>query len=157
MKTASNQHWHYFQLTLQLFQLLTVFTTATSVTPKHCQQKNIFTSNKYVNIIHAETLILNTFILLGKSVKNKFLFMGLPITASCDAAWNRTRVCSDTSSTEMQCLRPLLPSGAQHQWYSLSWWFVFRIMFYSFYLYFFILLNYFIYLTRGKATTEGQR
>ena len=29
--------------------------------------------------------------------------MGLPITAGCDTAWNRTRVCSDASSTEMQC------------------------------------------------------
>ena len=28
--------------------------------------------------------------------------MGLPITVSCDTAWNRTRVCSDASSTEMQ-------------------------------------------------------
>jgi hypothetical protein len=33
--------------------------------------------------------------------------MGLPIMASCDTAWNQTRVCSDTSSTEMQCIRPL--------------------------------------------------
>ena len=31
--------------------------------------------------------------------------MELPITASCDTAWNWTRLCSDTSSTEMQCLR----------------------------------------------------
>jgi hypothetical protein len=38
--------------------------------------------------------------------------MGLPITASCDTAWNSTRVCSDTSGTEMQCLRPLRHSGA---------------------------------------------
>ncbi|KAM9407695.1 uncharacterized protein ACWYII_027526 isoform 1-T2 [Salvelinus alpinus] len=37
--------------------------------------------------------------------------MGLPITASCDLAWNRTRVCSDASSTEMECLRPLSNSG----------------------------------------------
>jgi hypothetical protein len=37
--------------------------------------------------------------------------MGLPITADCDTAWNRTRVCSDTSNTEMQCLRPRSPSG----------------------------------------------
>jgi hypothetical protein len=35
--------------------------------------------------------------------------MALPITASRDTAWNRTRVCSDASSTEMQCLRPLSP------------------------------------------------
>ena len=27
-------------------------------------------------------------------------------------AWNRTRVCSDASSPEMQCLRPLRHSGA---------------------------------------------
>uniref|UniRef100_A0A4W5PBU5 Rab effector MyRIP/Melanophilin domain-containing protein n=1 Tax=Hucho hucho TaxID=62062 RepID=A0A4W5PBU5_9TELE len=33
--------------------------------------------------------------------------MGLPIMAGCDTAWNRTRVCNDTSNTEMQCLRPL--------------------------------------------------
>jgi hypothetical protein len=33
--------------------------------------------------------------------------MGLPITAGCDTAWNQTRVCSDASSTEMQCLGPL--------------------------------------------------
>jgi hypothetical protein len=33
--------------------------------------------------------------------------MGLPITAGCDTAWNQTRVCSDASSTEMQCLRLL--------------------------------------------------
>ena len=39
--------------------------------------------------------------------------MGLPITASRDTTWNRTRVFSDTSSTEMQCLRPLHHSGAQ--------------------------------------------
>uniref|UniRef100_A0A4W5R601 Uncharacterized protein n=1 Tax=Hucho hucho TaxID=62062 RepID=A0A4W5R601_9TELE len=31
--------------------------------------------------------------------------MALPITAGCDTAWNRTRVCSDASSTEMQYLR----------------------------------------------------
>ena len=30
--------------------------------------------------------------------------MGLPITAACDTAWNQTRVCSDASNTEMQCL-----------------------------------------------------
>ena len=71
---------------------------------------------------------LPSFFKLGKSVKNKFLFtmtaypgqrrpiarspMGLPIMAGCDSAWNRTRVCSDASSTELQCLRPLLHSGA---------------------------------------------
>ena len=38
--------------------------------------------------------------------------MGLPITAGCDTAWNQTRVGSDASSTEMQCLRPLRYSGA---------------------------------------------
>ena len=38
--------------------------------------------------------------------------MGLPITAGCDTAQDLTRVCSDTSSTEMQCLRPLRQSGA---------------------------------------------
>ena len=38
--------------------------------------------------------------------------MGLPIMAGCDTAWNQTRVCSDASSTEMQCLRPLRHSGA---------------------------------------------
>ena len=38
--------------------------------------------------------------------------MGLPITGSCDTAWNQTRVCSDASSTEMQSLRLLHHSGA---------------------------------------------
>ena len=33
--------------------------------------------------------------------------MTLPIMAGCDTAWNRTRVCSEPSSTEMQCLRLL--------------------------------------------------
>ena len=33
--------------------------------------------------------------------------MGLPIMAGCDSAWNLTRVSSDASSMEMQCLRPL--------------------------------------------------
>ena len=33
-----------------------------------------------------------------------FVLPLLPITASCDTAWNRTWVCSDASSTEMQCL-----------------------------------------------------
>ena len=36
---------------------------------------------------------------------------GLPITAGCDTALGRTRVFSDTSNTEMQCLRPLRHSG----------------------------------------------
>ena len=63
------------------------------------------------------------------SVKTKFFFamtaypgpnpdrpivrrpMGLPITASCDTAWNQTRVC-----TEMQCLRPLHHPGALLRW-----------------------------------------
>ena len=38
---------------------------------------------------------------------------GLPITAGCDTARDQTRVCSDTSSTEMQCLKLLhhLPEG----------------------------------------------
>ena len=38
--------------------------------------------------------------------------MGLPITAGCDTAWNRTRVCSDAPSTDMQCFIPLPHSGA---------------------------------------------
>ena len=38
--------------------------------------------------------------------------MGLPITAGCDIAQDRTRVCSDASSTEMQSLRLLHHSGA---------------------------------------------
>ena len=38
--------------------------------------------------------------------------MGLPITAGCDTAWYRTRVCSDASRTEMQCIRSLPDSGA---------------------------------------------
>ena len=37
--------------------------------------------------------------------------MGFPIAAGCDTAWNRTRVCSDASSTEIQCLRLLRHSG----------------------------------------------
>uniref|UniRef100_A0A674BYQ5 Nfe2 like bZIP transcription factor 2a n=2 Tax=Salmo trutta TaxID=8032 RepID=A0A674BYQ5_SALTR len=37
--------------------------------------------------------------------------MGLPITDGYDTAWNQTKVCSDASSTEMQCLRPLRHSG----------------------------------------------
>jgi hypothetical protein len=53
-----------------------------------------------------------TSIELGKSAKNK-TSMGIPITASCDTAWNRTRVSSDASSTEMQCLIMLRHSGAQ--------------------------------------------
>ena len=60
------------------------------------------------------------FIYLGKSVKNKILIyndglhqpnlddagtivrraLGLPITAGCDTAWNRNRVCSDASSSD---------------------------------------------------------
>ena len=32
--------------------------------------------------------------------------------AGCDTAWNQTRVCSDASSTEMQCPRPLAPLGS---------------------------------------------
>ena len=40
--------------------------------------------------------------------------MGLPIMSDCDTAWNRTRVCSDASSTEIQCLRPLRHYGALH-------------------------------------------
>ena len=40
--------------------------------------------------------------------------MGLPITVSCDTAWNQTRVCSDASSTEMmKCLLLLQHSGAK--------------------------------------------
>ena len=46
--------------------------------------------------------------------------MGLPITASCDTAWNQTRVCSDTSSIEMQCLSTLPHSGALHTVYTQS-------------------------------------
>uniref|UniRef100_A0A8C8D848 Synaptic Ras GTPase activating protein 1b n=1 Tax=Oncorhynchus tshawytscha TaxID=74940 RepID=A0A8C8D848_ONCTS len=37
--------------------------------------------------------------------------MGLPITAGCDTAWEKTRVCSDASSLAMQCLRLLRHSG----------------------------------------------
>ena len=37
--------------------------------------------------------------------------MGLPVTTGCDTAWDRTQVCSDTSSTAMQCLRLLRNSG----------------------------------------------
>ena len=34
-----------------------------------------------------------------------------PFAAGCDTAWNRTKICSDTASTVMQCLRPLHHSG----------------------------------------------
>uniref|UniRef100_A0A8C7FFT9 Arf-GAP with GTPase, ANK repeat and PH domain-containing protein 3 n=2 Tax=Oncorhynchus kisutch TaxID=8019 RepID=A0A8C7FFT9_ONCKI len=37
--------------------------------------------------------------------------MGLPISDGCDTARDRTRVCSDASNTEMQCLRPLRHSA----------------------------------------------
>jgi hypothetical protein len=37
--------------------------------------------------------------------------MRLPITAGWDTAQDRIRVCSDASSTEMQCLRPLRQPG----------------------------------------------
>ena len=37
--------------------------------------------------------------------------MGLPITSGCDTARDRTWICSDASSTVMQCLRPLRHSG----------------------------------------------
>ena len=37
--------------------------------------------------------------------------MGLPVAAGCDTARDDTRVCSDASSTAMQYLRPLSPSG----------------------------------------------
>ena len=37
--------------------------------------------------------------------------MGLQITAGCDTALDRTWVCSDASSNELQCLRPLCHSG----------------------------------------------
>jgi hypothetical protein len=33
--------------------------------------------------------------------------MGLPVTTGCDTAWDQTLVCSNTSSTVMQCLRSL--------------------------------------------------
>ena len=38
--------------------------------------------------------------------------IGLQIMAGCDTAWNRTRVCSDAASAEMQCLKPLRHSVA---------------------------------------------
>ena len=38
--------------------------------------------------------------------------MGHPITAGCDTARDQTRVCIDTSSTDMQCLIPLCHRGA---------------------------------------------
>uniref|UniRef100_A0AAZ3REG4 C3H1-type domain-containing protein n=1 Tax=Oncorhynchus tshawytscha TaxID=74940 RepID=A0AAZ3REG4_ONCTS len=37
--------------------------------------------------------------------------MGLPVAAVCNTAWDRTQVCSEASSTAMQCLRPLRHSG----------------------------------------------
>jgi hypothetical protein len=37
--------------------------------------------------------------------------MGLLVTAGCDTAWDRTQVCSDTSSTAMHCLRLLCYKG----------------------------------------------
>ena len=38
--------------------------------------------------------------------------MDLLIAAGCDTVGNLTRICSDASSTEMQCLRLLHHSGA---------------------------------------------
>jgi hypothetical protein len=38
--------------------------------------------------------------------------MVLPITAGCDTAWNRTKVCGDAYSIERLCLKPLCHSGA---------------------------------------------
>ena len=47
------------------------------------------------------------------SVKVTIRSLDISLTkAGCDTAWNRTRVWSDTCSTEMQCLRPLCHSGA---------------------------------------------
>ena len=40
--------------------------------------------------------------------------MGLPVTAGCDTAWDQTWVCSDASSTAMQYLRPLRPTGGNY-------------------------------------------
>jgi hypothetical protein len=40
MEKALKQQQRYFQLTLQLFQLLTFFTTATSLTTTHLQQRH---------------------------------------------------------------------------------------------------------------------
>ena len=37
--------------------------------------------------------------------------MGLPVVAFCDTARDQTRVCSDSSSTAMQCLRQLRHLG----------------------------------------------
>jgi hypothetical protein len=39
--------------------------------------------------------------------------MGLPITAGCDSLDLNQVVCSDTSSAEMQCLRPLHHLGVE--------------------------------------------
>ena len=39
--------------------------------------------------------------------------MGLLITSGCDTAWEQTRVCSDASSTVMQCLWPLCHTGGK--------------------------------------------
>uniref|UniRef100_A0A674BYE9 Large ribosomal subunit protein eL30 n=1 Tax=Salmo trutta TaxID=8032 RepID=A0A674BYE9_SALTR len=49
----------------------------------------------------------------GPNVGNS---MGRPITAGCDSAWNRTRVCSDASSTEMQYHIALRHSGAPNNY-----------------------------------------
>ena len=37
--------------------------------------------------------------------------VGFPVAASCDTAWDQTRICSNTASTVMQGLRPLCHSG----------------------------------------------
>ena len=41
--------------------------------------------------------------------------IGLPMTAGCDTAWNLTRDCSDSSSTERQYLRLLHHSGEKEE------------------------------------------
>ena len=48
--------------------------------------------------------------------------MGLPITARCDTVWIQTSDCSDTSSIEMHCLRPLLHSDSTAQCTIIIYW-----------------------------------
>ena len=96
------------------------------------QTKKISVTETNQNVVFLKTAIIIIYYLLNlfltlKSIKDKFLPyndglprpnpfsnpnatgpivrrpMGLPITSGCDTARDQTRVCSDASSTEMQC------------------------------------------------------
>ena len=60
-------------------------------------------------VVSHNTMLLPTPVDAGPIVRRH---MGLPIMAGCDTTWFRTRDCSDTSCTEMQCLRLLHHLGA---------------------------------------------